>query len=54
MAKNNLLYELQSSFRSGFSTETCLTYLTDLIRYQTSKGLYTGMIVLDLQKACDK
>ena len=36
-----------------FSTETCLTYLTDFIRYQNSKGLYTGMILLDLQKAFD-
>ena len=50
---NNLLYKLQSGFRSRFSTETCLTYLTDFIRYQTSEGLYTGAILLDLQKAFD-
>ena len=51
----SITYELQSGFRSRFSTETCLTYmyLTNFIRYQTSKGLYTGMILLDLQKAFD-
>ena len=30
-----------------------MTYLTDFLRYQISKGLYTGMIFLDLQKAFD-
>ena len=53
LLKNNLLYEFQSGFRSRFSTDTCLAYLTDFIRYQTSKDLYTGMILLDLQKAFD-
>ena len=47
---NNLLYEFQSGFRSKFSTDTCLSYLTDFIKHETSKGLYTGM---DLQKAFD-
>ena len=28
-------------------------YLTDFIRYQTLKGLYTGMILFDLQKTFD-
>ena len=53
LVNNNLLYELQLDFRSRFSTETCLTYLTDFIRYRTSKGLYTGTILLDLQQAFD-
>ena len=49
--QNNLIYENQSGFRSGFSTDTCLIYLLDMIRSNTSKGLFTGMIMLDLQKA---
>ena len=53
LVKNDLLYEPQSGFWSRFFTETCLTYLTEFISYQTSKGLYTGMILLDLQKAID-
>ena len=53
LVKNNLLYEFQSGFRSKFSTDTCLSYLTDFIKHETSKGLYTGMIMLDLQKAFD-
>ena len=53
LVKKNLLYEFQSGFRGIFSTETCLTYLTDYIKTQTSKGLYTRMIMLDLQNAFD-
>ena len=53
LVKKNLLYEFKSGFRGNFSTDTCLTYLTDYIKTQTSKGLYTGMIMLDLQKAFD-
>ena len=46
-----LLFDFQSGFRSNFSTDSRLTYLTDYIKTQTSKGLYTGMLMLDLQKA---
>ena len=46
-----MLYDLQSSFRGNYSTDTCLIHLTDHIKTQTFKGLYTGMIMLDLQKA---
>ena len=53
LVNNNLLYEFQSGFRSKFSTDTCLSYLTDFIKHETSKGLYIGMIMLDLQKAFD-
>ena len=51
--KNNLFYENQSGFRSGFSTDTCLIYLLDLIRGNASKGQFTGMIMFDPQKAFD-
>ena len=35
------------------STDTCLIHLFDFIRNNNSKGLYTGMVLLDLQKAFD-
>ena len=50
---NNLIYNLQSGFRPGFSTDTCLIFLTDLIRKELDKGNYTGMVLIDLQKAFD-
>jgi hypothetical protein len=53
LTKNKLLYEFQSGFRQSYSTDSCLIHLTDHIRSQTSKGLYTGMVLLDLQKAFD-
>ena len=53
LVKKKLLFDFQSGFRSNFSTDSCLTYLTDYFKTQTSKGLYSGMLVLDLQKAFD-
>ena len=49
----NLLYQFQSGFREKYSTDTCLIHLLDYIKRNTAKGLYTGMVVLDLQKAFD-
>ena len=49
--KYSLLFEFQSGFRSKFSTDTCLIHLLDFIKQNNSKGLYTGMVLLDLQKA---
>lgn len=49
----SLLYEFQSGFRPSFSTDTCLIHLSDHIRKESDKGNYTGMVVLDLQKAFD-
>ena len=46
--KNNICYNLQSGFRGTFSTDTCLIHLTDHIL-----GNYTGMVMIDLQKAFD-
>ena len=45
LRENNILYGFQSGFRGSFSTDTCLTHLTDYIRNQTSVGNYTGMIL---------
>ena len=53
LSDNNLIYNLQSGFRSSYSTDTCLIYLTDYIRSQMAQGNYTGMVLLDLQKAFD-
>ena len=46
---NNVFYTFQSGFRSKFSTETCLTHLTDLIRFNMDKGLFIGIVLIDLQ-----
>ena len=51
LKEKQLLHELQQGFRDGFSTETCLSWLLDHIRARTSKGLYTGIVLLDVQKA---
>ncbi|KAH3712245.1 hypothetical protein DPMN_071932 [Dreissena polymorpha] len=48
-----MLYEYQSGLRGSFSTDSCLIHLSDHKRGQTSKGLFIGMIMLDLLKAFD-
>lgn len=53
LKENNLLYNFQSGFRANFSTDTCLIHLLDEIRLNADQGNYTGMVVLDLQKAFD-
>ena len=53
LESNGLLFEYQSGFRSGHSTDTCLINLTDRIRSETAKGNVTGMVLIDLQKAFD-
>ena len=53
LQSHGLLYELQSGFRSQYSTDSCLIHLLDFIRGNNEKGLFTGMIMLDLQKAFD-
>ena len=50
---NSILYEYQSGFRSSYSTDSCLIHLMDHIKTQSSRGLFTGMVMLDLQKAFD-
>ena len=48
-----LLYDYQSGFRNSYSTDSCLTQLTDQIRFDMDKGNHTGMVMIDLQKAFD-
>ena len=49
--KNKILYKYQSGFRKSFSTNSCLTLLTDKINKGFESGKYMGLILLDLQKA---
>lgn len=53
LCQGDLVYKYQSGFRKMFSTNNALTFLTDKIRYSMDNGLYTGVILLDLQKAFD-
>ena len=49
----NILYRYQSGFRKSYSTDSCLSYLNNTIATGFESGLYTGMILIDLQKAFD-
>ena len=51
--KNKILYKYQSGFWESFSTNSCLTLLTDKINKGFESGKYTGLILIDLQKAFD-
>ena len=51
--ENKILYRFQSGFRKNFSTDSCLSYLNNKIATGFESGLYTGMILIDLQKAFD-
>ena len=51
LSKNKILYKYQSGFRKSFSTNSCLTLLTDKINKGFESGKYTGLILIDLQKA---
>ena len=43
--QKKLLYKFQSGFRSRYSTDTCLTYLTDFIKFQMDQGHFVGMVL---------
>ena len=48
-----ILYSYQSCFYKHYSTDTCLSYLTNKVRTGFEKALLTGMVIIDLQKAFD-
>ena len=48
-----MLYELQSVFRSGHSTETALIRLTDQILTNMDKDELTSLVFIDFRKAFD-
>ena len=51
--ENELFYKFQSGFRKNHSTNFCLSYLNDKITSGFDSGNFTGMILIDLQKAFD-
>ena len=51
--KNKVSYKCQSGVRKSFSTNSCLTLLTDKTNKCFESGKYTGLILIDLQKAFD-
>ncbi len=53
LTDNKQLFDHLSGFRQSFSTDSCLIHLLDYMRTQSSHGLYTGMIMIDLKKAFD-
>ena len=53
LAQCNILYKYQSGFRTKHSTDLCRSYLNDKILKGFDNGLFTGMILIDLQKAFD-
>ena len=53
LSANKILYNYQSGFRTNHSTDLCLSFLTDKILKGLDEGLLTGMILINLQKACD-
>ena len=53
MTINNILVEQQSGFRAQHSTETTLLSSTNEWLYNMDKGLFTGVLFLDLKKAFD-
>ena len=53
LAQYNILCKYQSGFRTKHSTNLCLSYLNDKILKGFDNDLFTGMILIDLQKAFD-
>ena len=51
LSYNEILYNYQSRFRKNHSTDSCLTFFHDKILKGFDKGLMTGMMLIDLQKA---
>ena len=53
LAQYNILYKYQSGFRTKHSTDLCLLYFNDKILKGFDNDLFTGMILIDLQKGFD-
>ena len=51
--KTTFFMIINLALEKKFSTESCLSFLTDKISKGFDSGLYTGMILIDLQKAFD-
>ena len=53
LTQHNVLYKYHSGFRTKHSTDLCLLYLSGKISKSFDNGFFTGMILIDLQKAFD-
>ena len=53
LSKSKIIYRFQFGFWKNYSTNTCLGYLTAKITTGFGKGHFTGMILIDFQKAFD-
>ena len=53
LEERGLLFENQSGFRGGYSTDSCLIGLCDYVKNEMARGNYVGMVLIDLQKAFD-
>ena len=53
LGKRAILFENQSGFRGGYSTDSCLIGLSDFVKQELGNGSYVGMVLIDLQKAFD-
>ena len=53
LTKNNLIYNRQFGFRSGYSTNHALISLTEGLKSHMDKGLFSAGVFIDLQKAFD-
>ena len=53
LLQDNILDNYQSGFRKNHSTDLCLSFLNDKMLKAFDKGLFTEMILIDLQKAFD-
>ena len=51
--ENNILNKWQSGFRPGYSTETAMRYVTDLLLTEMDSKKLTGVVFLNLKKAFD-
>ena len=51
--KRNILYKYQSRFPKNLSADFCLSYLTDKTSKGFDSGLFTGVILIELQKTFD-
>ena len=53
LEKRHILFENQSGFRGRYSTDTCLSDLTDYVKGEMSAGRLVGMVCINLRKAFD-
>ena len=54
LAQYNILYKYQSGFRTKHSTDLCLSYLNNKTLKGFENGLFSGIVLIHLQKTFDK